>query len=83
MKIRIGKLLPYSDGWFLENSLCILSKTNKELSSVLNQSNNWDPQFEFTYRGLVPMKGKPEPMKVWILTRKREGIENTEALQQQ
>lgn len=39
--------------------------------SVLNQSNNWDPQFEFTYRGLVPMKGKPEPMKVWILTRKQ------------
>jgi len=51
--------------------------------SVLNQSNNWDPQFEFTYRGLVPMKGKPEPMKVWILTRKRADVENTEALQQQ
>jgi len=29
------------------------------------------------------MKGKPEPMKVWILTRKREDIKNTEALQQQ
>ncbi|XP_025208464.1 guanylate cyclase soluble subunit beta-1 [Melanaphis sacchari] len=51
--------------------------------NVLNQSNNWDPQFEFTYRGLVPMKGKPEPMKVWILTRKRADVENTEALQQQ
>lgn len=42
--------------------------------SVLNQSNNWDPQFDFTYRGPVTMKGKPEPMKVWILTRKRNDV---------
>ncbi|KAF2360651.1 Adenylyl cyclase class-3/4/guanylyl cyclase [Trinorchestia longiramus] len=31
---------------------------------------NYDPEFEFSYRGEVAMKGKKKPMKVWFLNRK-------------
>ncbi|CAN8012772.1 putative soluble guanylyl cyclase beta subunit [Ixodes scapularis] len=35
----------------------------------LQQPQNQDPTFKFDYRGLVTMKGKKEPMKVWFLSR--------------
>ncbi|KFB39374.1 AGAP000212-PA-like protein [Anopheles sinensis] len=31
---------------------------------------NHDPSFNLEYRGPVVMKGKPEPMECWFLTRK-------------
>uniref|UniRef100_A0A182TE57 Guanylate cyclase domain-containing protein n=1 Tax=Anopheles melas TaxID=34690 RepID=A0A182TE57_9DIPT len=31
---------------------------------------NHDPSFNLEYRGPVVMKGKPEPMDCWFLTRK-------------
>lgn len=33
--------------------------------------NNFDPEFDFQYRGQVNMKGKSEPMGMWCLTRRR------------
>lgn len=33
--------------------------------------NNFDAEFDFTYRGQVNMKGKSEPMGMWFLTRRR------------
>lgn len=33
--------------------------------------NNFDPEFDFQYRGQINMKGKSEPMGMWILTRRR------------
>lgn len=33
--------------------------------------NNWDPEFDFQYRGQINMKGKSEPMGMWFLTRRR------------
>lgn len=33
--------------------------------------NNFDPEFDFQYRGQVNMKGKSEPMGMWFLTRRR------------
>lgn len=30
---------------------------------------NYDPALNLEYRGPVAMKGKPDPMNVWILTR--------------
>uniref|UniRef100_A0A0A9X0F7 Guanylate cyclase soluble subunit beta-1 n=4 Tax=Lygus hesperus TaxID=30085 RepID=A0A0A9X0F7_LYGHE len=38
----------------------------------LQNNTNFDPQFKFTYRGPVIMKGKAEPMKVWYLSRRHE-----------
>lgn len=35
--------------------------------------NNFDPEFEFEYRGQVNMKGKSEPMGMWFLNRRRLG----------
>lgn len=32
--------------------------------------NNFDPGFEFQYRGQINMKGKSEPMGMWLLTRR-------------
>jgi hypothetical protein len=29
-----------------------------------------DPSFQFDYRGEVPMKGKPRPINMWLLSRK-------------
>ena len=37
---------------------------------LLQQKNNQDEAFDLTFRGEVAMKGKPEPMKVWFLSRK-------------
>uniref|UniRef100_T1ITQ6 Guanylate cyclase soluble subunit beta-1 n=1 Tax=Strigamia maritima TaxID=126957 RepID=T1ITQ6_STRMM len=36
----------------------------------LQTSQNYDPSFQFSYRGEVIMKGKKEPMKVWFLNSK-------------
>lgn len=33
--------------------------------------NNFDPEFDFQYRGQVNMKGKSEPMGMWFLERRR------------
>ena len=30
-----------------------------------------DSSFEFEYRGEIPMKGKPRPIKMWLLSRKK------------
>lgn len=35
----------------------------------LTNEVNYDKSFELEYRGAVPMKGKPEPMQCWYLTR--------------
>lgn len=32
--------------------------------------NNFDPEFDFQYRGRINMKGKSEPMGMWFLTRR-------------
>uniref|UniRef100_A0A6G1SMJ0 Guanylate cyclase soluble subunit beta-1 n=1 Tax=Aceria tosichella TaxID=561515 RepID=A0A6G1SMJ0_9ACAR len=32
--------------------------------------SNFDPSFEFQYRGQINMKGKSEPMGMWLLTRR-------------
>lgn len=37
--------------------------------NCLREGRNHDPDFEFTYRGAVPMKGRAEAMRVWLLTR--------------
>jgi hypothetical protein len=29
-----------------------------------------DPSFHFDYRGEIPMKGKPRPIHMWLLSRK-------------
>ena len=36
---------------------------------LLQNDKNFDPSFQLEYRGEVVMKGKPEPMKVWFLSR--------------
>ena len=33
-------------------------------------TDNYDPDFQFEYRGPVTMKGRPEPMKCYFLSRK-------------
>ncbi|GIY36880.1 guanylate cyclase soluble subunit beta-1 [Caerostris extrusa] len=43
-----------------------------QLPCYLMKPENFDAQFHFTYRGLVQMKGKKEPMKVWFLSRKEK-----------
>lgn len=37
--------------------------------SILCEGENFDDQFHFEYRGPVVMKGKSEPMDVYILSR--------------
>ncbi|KAI9557744.1 hypothetical protein GHT06_017573 [Daphnia sinensis] len=39
------------------------------VTELLQEPDNRDSQFCFTYRGPVAMKGKPEPMKVYYLDR--------------
>lgn len=39
------------------------------LYRILVNEVNMDPSFHLEYRGPVAMKGKPEPMKCWFLTR--------------
>lgn len=41
--------------------------------------DNYDEQFKFDYRGPVQMKGKSEPMHVYLLSRNLEKpqVENT------
>lgn len=38
---------------------------------LLQKPPNYDPSLELTYRGEICMKGKPEPMKVWFLKRRK------------
>ena len=45
--------------------------TYPPLSRYLQQPENQDPGFAFTYRGPVPMKGRKEPMQVWFLSRRK------------
>ncbi|XP_064482201.1 guanylate cyclase soluble subunit beta-1-like isoform X1 [Ornithodoros turicata] len=42
---------------------------SEEAYRCLQQSQNYDPEFKFDFRGPVAMKGKKEPMKVWFLSR--------------
>ena len=37
--------------------------------NCLMENKNHDSDFKFTFRGLVLMKGRVEPMKIWFLTR--------------
>lgn len=37
----------------------------------IKDPNNFDPEFDFEYRGQVNMKGKSEPMAMWYLRRRR------------
>ena len=32
------------------------------------QGENIDPEFKFEYRGEIAMKGKPKPIKMWLLS---------------
>uniref|UniRef100_A0A182UZN4 Guanylate cyclase domain-containing protein n=1 Tax=Anopheles merus TaxID=30066 RepID=A0A182UZN4_ANOME len=50
----------------------ILSKHSSKNTSntLLCDPVNHDPSFNLEYRGPVVMKGKPEPMDCWFLTRK-------------
>ncbi|XP_056630757.1 guanylate cyclase soluble subunit beta-1 isoform X1 [Diorhabda carinulata] len=41
----------------------------KDVYDILCQEENFDEQFQFKYRGPVTMKGKSEPMDVYILSR--------------
>lgn len=41
----------------------------------LQEPQNYDAKFVFTYRGPVPMKGRKEPMQVWFLNRRRPGAD--------
>lgn len=43
---------------------------SEDAYSCLQDAENQDVQFHFTYRGPVAMKGKKEPMKVWFLERR-------------
>jgi guanylate cyclase soluble subunit beta len=51
-----------------EKGMINVSETTYQL---LQQKDNYDETFDLTYRGEVVMKGKPEPMKVWFLSRKK------------
>lgn len=39
-------------------------------SRFLKSPENFDPEFHFEHRGHVKMKGKPEPMECYFMTRK-------------
>ncbi|XP_037794163.1 guanylate cyclase soluble subunit beta-1-like [Penaeus monodon] len=41
----------------------------------LQEPQNYDAKFVFTYRGPVPMKGRKEPMQVWFLNRRKPGAD--------
>lgn len=41
--------------------------------SHLLKPENSDPSFNFDFRGEIPMKGKPRPIQMWILSRKTIG----------
>ncbi|KAK6626335.1 Guanylate cyclase soluble subunit beta-1 [Polyplax serrata] len=47
---------------------------SEDAYEYLSRSDNLDPQFHFEYRGPITMKGKAEPMKVWLLYRSEEHI---------
>ncbi|GFR10002.1 guanylate cyclase soluble subunit beta-1 [Trichonephila clavata] len=47
---------------------------SEDAYTCLLRPENYDPQFKFEFRGLVQMKGKKEPMKVWFLSRKEESF---------
>lgn len=38
---------------------------------------NFDPSLNLEYRGPIMMKGKPEPMNCWLLTRKTSTTQNS------
>ena len=42
---------------------------SEDAFSCLMEKQNYDPEFKFEIRGLVQMKGRPEPMKVYFLNR--------------
>ena len=41
----------------------------------LQKPENQDPEFQFQFRGEVPMKGKPKPIRMWILSRRPKADE--------
>jgi guanylate cyclase soluble subunit beta len=40
--------------------------------NILNKPEMNDSSFEFEYRGEIPMKGKPRPIKMWLLSKKKK-----------
>lgn len=38
----------------------------------LSKPENYDPQFKLDFRGEIAMKGKPRPIKMWLLSRSPE-----------
>lgn len=41
---------------------------------------NFDPTLNLEFRGAVTMKGKPEPMNCWLLTRNKSTMSKTQSL---
>ncbi|CAG0895669.1 unnamed protein product, partial [Darwinula stevensoni] len=44
---------------------------SQDAFAYLQDSSNYDPEFQLEYRGPIQMKGKTEPMKTWFLSRKQ------------
>ncbi|CAG2119460.1 unnamed protein product, partial [Medioppia subpectinata] len=42
---------------------------SEDAYSCLMEKHNYDPEFHFEYRGPVQMKGRPQPMEVYFLSR--------------
>lgn len=66
---RLARCLPVFD--FVSITDCIHSTAQLLFRRfrLLQEPDNRDSQFCFSYRGPVVMKGKPEPMKVYYLDR--------------
>lgn len=47
---------------------------SEDAYKCLCEKQNYDPSFQFEYKGPVQMKGRQEPMKVWFLSRSRESF---------
>ncbi|KAI1292794.1 Guanylate cyclase soluble subunit beta-1 [Halotydeus destructor] len=43
---------------------------SQDAYKLLQEPENFDPSFEFTYRGAINMKGRSSAMQVWFLSRK-------------
>ena len=41
------------------------------LISNVSKIESSDPSFHFEFRGEIPMKGKPRPIKMWLLSRNK------------
>ena len=66
---RIVQQIHISHMYATYNSLCLCYR-------YLESGPCFDPEFHFTYRGEVKMKGKDVPMKCWFLSRKLLPVDN-------